>query len=248
MYQPRFYQQGFNRERFRFFTVRWKETELMVGTDQSSAKADMERFCVDEIVALRQVLDEHISKEPLFLTSHQPLECPEDSHPEISAMCWAGQKAGTGPMAAVAGIFAKYIGEGLSRTFHVHELFVENGGDIYLMTEDRLLFSVYAGASPLSGKFGIEIPPGICGICTSSGKLGHSFSYGKADAVTIACDSAPLADAYATAFANKISKPGDIIPVIGELNSLTDIRSAVLICDDKVGFRGEFRVLPVRNG
>ena len=40
------------------------------------------------------------------------------------------------------------------------------------------------------------------GICTSSGTVGHSISFGRADAVTVFASEASVADAHATSIAN----------------------------------------------
>lgn len=47
-----------------------------------------------------------------------------------------------------------------------------------------LLVGLFAGKSPLTGKIGLKFEPGSSlGICTSSGTVGHSLSFGKCDAV-----------------------------------------------------------------
>jgi len=115
-----------------------------------------------------------------------------------------------GPMAAVAGAIAEDVGRSLS--LFTDTVLVENGGDIFLKSRDRISCALYAGEeSPFGGNIGfaVEAPHGI-GICTSSGTVGFSFSLGKANAVTVlACNSA-TADAAATAIANRIHSPGDI--------------------------------------
>jgi ApbE superfamily uncharacterized protein (UPF0280 family) len=49
-----------------------------------------------------------------------------------------------------------------------------------------------------------------CGICTSSGRVGHSISFGKADAVTIVAADAALADAVATQTCNMVQTEDDL--------------------------------------
>ncbi|MFZ5941940.1 MAG: UPF0280 family protein [Bacteroidota bacterium] len=247
MYEPRLYQQAFNKERFRLFRVSWKETELLVGVDHRSWHESMPEKCTAFITGLRRKLQAYISLHPAFQTSHEPVKALLDAPQEVQEMCSAGYAAGTGPMASVAGLFAEKTGENLLGEYGCREVFVENGGDLFLKLENDLVYSVFAGSSPLSGKLGVLLPPGVIGLCTSSGTVGHSFSYGKADAVTVACASAPLADALATAIANKISGPSDIQSVLEEYATLTDIRSLLAVCGDKAGIRGEFTVLPVKN-
>ncbi len=86
---------------------------------------------------------------------------------------------------------------------------IENGGDIYAVLNDEFVLSVFAGNSPLSERIGLVIPEGKkkWGICTSAGTVGPSLSFGKADAVVVICEDILLADAYATAFGNKVKSP-----------------------------------------
>jgi hypothetical protein len=60
------------------------------------------------------------------------------------------------------------------------------------------------------------------GICSSSGTFGHSYSYGKADLVMVFSENAALADAYATAIANRIEDEND-------LNIVSDMRPENII-------------------
>jgi hypothetical protein len=48
------------------------------------------------------------------------------------------------------------------------------------------------------------------GICTSSGTVGHSLSFGKADAVCVISKSATMADAAATAIGNMVRDKSEI--------------------------------------
>ena len=152
-------------------------------------------------------------------------------------------------MAAVAGAFAESIGDDLIRNFNLTEIVVENGGDIFLKINQPVTLSVFAGNSPLSGKIGIEIAASVnrIGVCTSAGKVGPSLSFGKADAVMVACNNAALADAWATSLANRIKSASDIDRTINETEKIDEIRSVVMICDNKIGIRGEFEMKLIRS-
>ena len=147
-------------------------------------------------------------------------------------------------MSAVAGAVALYIANALKRHFGVKEVIIENGGDIYADILEDIDVSVFAGASPLSEKVGLHINASQAplGICTSSGTVGPSLSFGKADAVMIICKDVLLADSYATAFANFVRKAEDINPVLEKIGKIEDIISAVLIKDDKMGAVGKFEL------
>lgn len=79
--------------------------------------------------------------------------------------------------------------------------------------------------------------------CASkSGTLGHSFSRGMADAVTVIAESAPLADALATALANHVSVPGDVRAVLNRISGIPEILGCAVIVGDLIGVRGQFEV------
>ena len=121
---------------------------------------------------------------------------------------------------------------------------IENGGDIYALLTNELVLSIYAGTSPLSEKIGIVIPSGMkkLGICTSSGTVGPSLSFGKADAVAVTCENVLLADALATMLGNEVKSPEDIQKVLELSEKFPEIISVVIICEDKVGVRGKFEI------
>ncbi|MDE5638649.1 MAG: UPF0280 family protein, partial [Odoribacter sp.] len=115
---------------------------------------------------------------------------------------------------------------------------------IYADIQEDMDVSVFAGASPLSEKVGLHIDAteAPLGICTSSGTVGPSLSFGKADAVMIICKDAMLADSYATRFANLIQKAKDIPPVLEEIRTTQEILSALIIQGDKMGVIGKFEM------
>jgi len=147
-------------------------------------------------------------------------------------------------MASVAGMFASHVGEKIRGCFPVKELLIENGGDYFILVKEDLLITVFAGDSPLSEKIGILIPASEtpCGVCTSSGTVGPSLSFGKADAVMVACYSPVLADAWATSLANRVKSPADLDEVLKYSEQFPEILSLVIICEDKTGIRGNFEV------
>jgi ApbE superfamily uncharacterized protein (UPF0280 family) len=104
--------------------------------------------------------------------------------------------------------------------------------------------AVFAGESPLSGKVGLHIPKQEfpLGICTSSGTVGPSLSFGKADAVMIVCRDVLLADSYATAMANKIQTADDLQPVIEHISANNDILGALAVKDDRMAVCGRYEL------
>ncbi len=240
-YQPRTYRTQFNTERFKGFVVSHLETDLWIGVDPESFREEMKEVSLTKIRSLRKTFDDYIKSEPFFKKSLKPFQPKEDAPVEAKQMAIAAEKAGIGPMSAVAGLFAQEIGEEIIRNFSLKELVIENGGDIYVLLKNELVLSVFAGESILSERIGLVIPSGTkkLGICTSAGTFGPSISYGKADAVVVVCEDILLADAYATALGNKVKSPDHVEKVIKQAENLSEIQSLLVICEDKVGVKGE---------
>ena len=121
---------------------------------------------------------------------------------------------------------------------------MKTGGDIYLRsTRDRTI-GIYAGRSPLSGKIGLEIAAKETplGISTSSGTVGHSLSFGKADAVVILAATAILSDAAATAIGNLIITPSDIPLGIERAKTIPGVKGIVIIKDEDMGIWGDLKL------
>jgi len=157
-------------------------------------------------------------------------------------MCEAAKKADVGPMAAVAGAIAELTGYELLK--YSKEVVIENGGDIFIKTDSVRKIGIYAGNSPLSQKLALKIQPEQtpAGVCTSSGTVGHSLSFGKADAVVIAARDAFLADAVATSTANKVKTPRDIEFALNYASTIDGVFGAVIIIEDKIGAWGEIEL------
>ena len=242
IYRPRLYRGTMNRDRFRFFATSHHESDLLTGVPHRSYRPEMEAAALDELVCLRRLLEHHAAGHPRFLDSHEPLDLQEGLQEELRTMYLCAQETGTGPMSSVAGLFSDRAGKRLEEQFHLEEVVVENGGDLYIRNAEPLVSVIHAGRSPLSDRVGFLVPPGSWGVCTSSGTIGHSFSYGKADAVTVIAADAPLADAWATALCNRVSSPGDIEPLLEEVSGIPSILGCAVIVGDRIGIRGEFEV------
>ena len=109
------------------------------------------------------------------------------------------------------------------------------------------MIGIYAGKSLLTGRIGLEIneEDTSLGICTSSGTVGHSLSYGKADAVIVLSSSAILADAAATAIGNLIVQPSDIPNGVELAKAIEGLRGVIIIQDDKMGLWGEVKICQI---
>ena len=247
MFEPRWYRRLMEGERFTSFTTTYLETDLWIGVNPSSYHPDMPGFALNKSKELRIIMDNYIATHPKFLTSLIPIKSDSLSHPIIQAMINATIISGTGPMSAVAGAFAQFIGEAIIKEYNTQEIIVENGGDIYLSIKNDLEVGVFAGNSPLSNKMAIIVPASFSplGLCTSSGTVGHSLSFGKADAAMIVCKNAALADAFATRFGNEVKSSADIPAAIKFSEDFHDILSILLIAGDQLGVRGKFQLRPI---
>jgi ApbE superfamily uncharacterized protein (UPF0280 family) len=215
-----------------FITVR--ETDLHI-----LAPTQVEAQAYDAVYRYRNQLENYLARRPEFLTSLVPLPSDPLAPPIIRAMLAAARAAGVGPMAAVAGTIAEFVGKELLAA-GTTEIIIENGGDIFLHRNKDCLVSIFAGQSPLSQRVGIRIPFAHMplGVCTSSGAVGHSLSLGKADSVTVLARSTPLADAVATRLGNEVSAQGDIDRALRTAQSFPDILGVVIILADRLGAWG----------
>lgn len=221
------------------FEVTVRETDLHVMAD-----AELSREVFDLVLLYRNQLEDYIAVNPQFLSSLSPLP-PDPLAPGIvKSMLRAGQVAGVGPMAAVAGALAEFIGNDLLGK-KTAEIIIENGGDIFLGRRQDCTIGIFAGASPLSNKLGITIRAGKMplGVCTSSGTVGHSLSFGKADAVTVLSPSTSLADAAATRLGNEIREAGDIPGALAFARTLPGITGVVAILGEELGAWGDLELV-----
>jgi len=237
VYEPRTYRHWVKDKDLVSFNVVVKETDLYI-----RATTNLKRRALRLVVKYRDALERYIERHPSFLTSLEPIAVGDDAPHIVTEMAEAATKAGVGPMASVAGAIAEFVGSQLLA--FSPEIIIENGGDIYLRSLKKRLIGIYAGKSPLTGKIGLEIDgqDTPMGICTSSGTVGHSLSFGKADAVVVLSQSATLADAAATAIGNLIIQPSDIPGGIEFAQSIDGLKGVVIIKDDKVGLWGEVKI------
>jgi len=237
MYEPRNYRHWVKAGDLVSFNVVVKETDLYI-----RASTNLQRKAYKLVLKYRDILERYIEQHPTFLTSLEPLSVGDNAPHIIKSMVESTARVGVGPMASVAGAIAEFVGNELLD--FSPEIIVENGGDIYLKSLRERLVGIYAGESPLTGKIGLKInnENTPLGICTSSGTVGHSLSYGKADAVIALSKSATVADAAATAIGNLVIQPNDIPSGIEFAKGIEGLSGVVIIKDDNMGLWGEIRI------
>ncbi|MFZ5596086.1 MAG: UPF0280 family protein [Bacillota bacterium] len=226
------------------FRAAVKETDLDIGIRKERFNDTIIPLVENIIIHFRGQIEDYIKTDPVFLKSHVPHEVLPGAPAIVVEMAGAARAAGVGPMAAVAGAIAQRVGRELQRISR--DVIVENGGDIYLKTKRNRYIGIYAGKSSFSNRLAIEVHPGDTpmGICTSSGTLGHSLSYGCADAVVILSGSTALADAVATAAGNMVRSQDDLEKAVDFALSVPGITGAMAILNKKMAVRGRIRIIP----
>jgi len=219
------------------FNIKVMESDLMI-----QAESDLTEIVENKLIDLRYQLERYIEAHPKFKEVLVPIQVEEFAPKIIHKMVKSALIAGVGPMAAIAGAVAEEIGEFIS-PFSTQWI-IENGGDIFMKTAKERVSLIYAGDSPFSMKLGIKIKPEEkpIGICTSSATVGHSKSFGRADAVSVLSSSAALSDAVATSLGNMVKKPSDIPKVLEFGIKLEGIKGILIIMDEEMGAIGEIEL------
>lgn len=223
----------------RFENFSYKEANIRIRSDRFDA-------CVEAVLRCRQDLDLHIAGHPDFKTALSPLSAVPASE-FITRMYRASQAVGVGPMAAVAGAFAEAAALAAIDAGG-REAIVENGGDIFMVSDLEVCLGLFAGTSPLSGKLALRISPGHLplAICSSSSTMGHSLSLGDCDLATVFSRDACLADCAATQAANLVKTEADIESALDVISAVSGVDGLLIIKGDKIGIKGQVPPL-IRN-
>ena len=240
VYQERTYRNYVRADNLVKFEVIEKETDLLI-----LAESNLYDKALAGTLKYRAEIENYIQKNPNFLKTFSPLGARYDAPAIVKEMCAAARRAKVGPMAAVAGAIAEFVGKALLP--FTKEIIVENGGDIFMKINQVRKVAVYAGKSPFSEKIALEIEPRKepFSICTSSGTVGHSFSFGKADAVVVVAKNASLADAAATAIGNVVKEASDIDQGLKLAQKIKRLDGVLIVKGDQLGVRGRMKIIPL---
>lgn len=204
------------------------------------SREDATAAAKDLLEEVRRDLEAYILRDEKFCTTHMPYQPAYDAPLIARRMAAAAARYEVGPMAAVAGAIAECVGEQLPG-----DAVVENGGDIFVNSGRSLVFTLYAGAeSPFTGR--LRFTPrveGAYGVCTSSGTVGHSKSFGKADAVCVIARDTAVADAAATALCNRIEREADLDFVMGEAAADDEILGIIAVLGERMGVWGKVEIV-----
>jgi uncharacterized protein len=242
IYEPRAYRDFGEDGRFKTFRVVVETSDLYV-----KALSSLEKETESLVRKCRSQVEEAIARRPEFLKSLTPLDEDPADAPVARAMIRAAKKAGTGPMAAVAGAVAEFVGRALLELSP--EVIIENGGDIFLMVARPTVVGLFAGDSPFTGRVGLNVAPTPLplGICTSSSTVGPSLSFGKSDAAVVVSRDVSLADAVASGLGNRVQQPRDLKEAVEWAMTIPGVDGALAVLGDSFAALGDIELVPMAS-
>ena len=222
-----------------FEEINIDQTHIHLSTDLK--EHNLSRY----ILSIRNDLKRYISQNRDFLLSLEPLKYDSDNlSPIVLKMYESSEKADVGPMACVAGTISEMSLDYLINKDSTYSI-VENGGDIAIINDRKVLCGIYSNNEILGNNIAFEIKARNrpLGICTSSGKIGHSISFGSSDSVTVLSKSPSLADGLATRIANDVTGQDSESKVSNALETCENFKEffegVLIISDENVGSIGK---------
>ena len=211
------------------------ESDLYVCT-----RRDASARATESLAAHREELESYLAKHLDYGTSFRPVPVDRRAPAIVRSMAEAAELFDVGPMAAVAGAIAQFVGTDLLEVSS--EVIVENGGDIFLAGGGERNVRIFSGAGFPPFDILVEDTPQGIGLCTSSATVGPSISLGAADAVTVLATTATLADAAATAIGNRVLRQGDIEKGLESASEMDGVHGAVIVLQGSIGAWGELQL------
>jgi hypothetical protein len=213
-----------------------KETQCTIISEKQKAI----QAAIESIKRNRQELEIYVRANPKFLYTLKPVPAPEK--PLVAKlMALAAEKAGVGPMAAVAGVIADLAVNDMTNA-GCEVAVVEDGGEISATSNTPVDVAIAAGEEPLSKRFGFRLTEFPIGVATSSGRFSHALSFGDAEAATVFCKNASLADAAATAVGNVVKGEDVDAAIKAGVNkglSIVGVEGVLIIYKGQVGTAGK---------
>ena len=219
--------------------------EIDIGETHIRLTSDLKNHNLEDyILSIRADLKTYIAHNQDFLLSMNAIENDDEDLPAIVRKMYDSSfLADVGPMACVAGTISEMSLDFLIVSNSKNSI-VENGGDIALINDHKILCGIYSDNPILGNNIAFEIKKrkDKLGICTSSGKVGHSISFGMADSVTVLSTSPSLADGLATRIANDVCGDSSEAKISNALETADEFREffegVLIISDDNVGTVG----------
>ena len=237
--EKRFYRAFQRPKGFKTFNVVAGESDLWIAVPEAEYREGVEREVLGLLISIREQIKAFGEKNPEFLRSLTPLHLPPFVPEVVRVMGEASKKVGVGPMAGVAGAVNLFVGRKLTE-LGFSQFIIENGGDLYLKVERPIVVSLFSKNPTLSGKLGVELPPGEFGVSTSSSRIGHSLSLGRTELATVVGNDPVVSDCGATYLGN--SKNVDEAKEKAEELLKCSIGALALI-DGKFVMAGELKIV-----
>ena len=192
---------------------------------------------LEELKKQRTKLEQYIGKDKDFLNSLEPVKVKENAPKIAKLLSEAGEIADVGPMAAVAGTIAELVCKKLISK-GAKTAVVENGGDIFCYSEKPVIVGIFSGMNKKFENIAFQVK-GKIAICSSSSKMGHSYSEGNCDLATVFSKKGNIADAAATAVCNKVKNEGDVQSALEWGIGLKEVEGILIIKNNKIGMIGK---------
>ena len=221
-----------------FSEIDLKQTHIRLRTDLPNHNLN------EYIIYIRNELENYLLKDQDFLLALEPIKRDGNLPLIVKTMVESSNIADVGPMACVAGTISEMSLDYLIVNDSRYSM-IENGGDIAMINDEEVLCGIYSNNEVLGNDiaFKIKSRKRPLGICTSSGKIGHSISFGTSDSVTVISKSASIADGLATRIANEINGESSEDKVSNGLECGEDYKEffegALIISDNHVGTIGK---------
>ena len=221
-----------------FSEIDLKQTHIRLRTDLPNHNLN------EYIIYIRNELENYLLKDQAFLLALEPIKRDGNLPLIVKTMVESSNIADVGPMACVAGTISEMSLDYLIANDSRYSI-IENGGDIAMINDEEVLCGIYSNNEVLGNDiaFKIKSRKRPLGICTSSGKIGHSISFGTSDSVTVISKSASIADGLATRIANEINGESSEDKVSNGLECGEDYKEffegALIISDNHVGTIGK---------
>ncbi len=194
---------------------------------------------IDGVLRARADIERQITLDPFFLTTFEPYDRALAENEAAVRMCDASEAVGIGPMACVAGAVAQAGLEAMVARGCRHG-WIDNGGDIALILEEPTTIEVFSDPETCNAvAFEMRTLGKMMGVCSSSGKLGHSISLGQSDISVAVADSAVLADAMATAIGNAAHADHGLETAFADVSSVDGFIGGMVMLDGAVGIVGD---------
>ena len=219
--------------------------EINIGETHIRLRSDItDHDLAGHIHTLRSDLTSYIARNPDFLHNFTPISADDENLPLIvSKMYESSNLCDVGPMACVAGTISEMALDYLIALDSKNSI-IENGGDIALVNDRTVLCGIYSNNEILGNEIAFKIPErkSPLGICTSSGNIGHSISFGTSDSVTVISPSPSVADGLATRIGNDVKGIDGESKVSNAAETAEEFRQhftgVLIICGDSVATVG----------